>query len=120
MMREHLYRGKTESGEWVFGDLIHDCVDAFSKNIQVGIKPKGCYPIEVIAETVGQFTGLTDKNGTKIFEGDALEYSDRAFTQKSGIAMFSVSDGAFFVVADDGEELFINSQMQITGNIHDK
>lgn len=113
MMREHLYRGKTESGEWVFGDLIHDCVDAFSKNIQVGIKPKGCYPIEVIAETVGQFTGRTDAENVRIFEGDIDQNAYVVEWHGSGCwGLFK--DG---IVQSRPIDF---SRFRITGNIHEK
>ena len=71
-MREILFRGKDKDGNWHEGDLVHDSFDGTSMNIPVGIKKRGCYPVEVITETVGQFTALTDKNGVKIFEGDIL------------------------------------------------
>lgn len=66
-MREILFRGKRVSGDWVygyllkmFGELSIMCLDD-ENNI---------YPVN--EETVGQYTGLTDKNGKKIFEGDIL------------------------------------------------
>ena len=74
-MREILFRGKrTDCGEWVEGDLIQ----AFRGNqlSACGIMPHTptAYCLKVDTETVGQFTGLTDKKGKMIFEVDIVLY----------------------------------------------
>lgn len=77
-MREILFRGKrVDNGEWVEGNLLQDYWVGDNVFIPYSIRYKingvYSYPIQVIPETIGQFTGLTDKTGTKIFEDDIIE-----------------------------------------------
>lgn len=122
-MREILFRGKKEyNGEWVFGSLHIEYgetdIDG-NRNIDyriLGMRGECDY---VIPETVGQYTGLTDKNGTKIFEGDVVDI----LTENEEIGVIVYDDGGFQVDADgfsvDLHSNINGTDLEIIGNIHD-
>ena len=129
-MREILFRGKRiDNGEWVEG---YYAAEPYTKNTynygyilenEKDLYAKKAYFVD--SRTVGQYTGLTDKNGKKIFEGDVVKYKSGStvlfhtvvFERRNGCAYFGI------VVGENETWGFNNSfpstLFEIAGNIHD-
>jgi uncharacterized phage protein (TIGR01671 family) len=117
-MREIKFRGKRlNNGEWVYGNYIHFAGDGFEEHHITSFKAWEDND-KVDPATVGQFTGLHDKNGNEIYEGDILSWEGYP------PAIVSFIEGTFSVfdsTSDDTGQLLIEVLIgaEVTGNIHD-
>ena len=125
-MREILFRGKRSDGEWAFGSLLKVTFDGTTYNLIFADnflfvlgQAKAMEHAAVIPETVGQFTGLTDKNGTKIFEGDILQFMAYGTVYTGKVEFLN---GAFWVKCrfhDRIGAIVYEYKPEIIGNIYD-
>lgn len=115
-MREILFRGKrTDNGEWIEGYL-----DANSTTKLVFIRtPREIYTDVNMVDpsTIGQYTGLKDKNSKRIFEGDILR-SGYICVVKYGEFNCACCDGVYGWYFDGGD-IRLCELYEVIGNIHD-
>jgi uncharacterized phage protein (TIGR01671 family) len=138
-MKSILFRGKKENGEWVYGNYVRHtplCVCfsgeqkpdkhfiAYDGYCDWGFEPPVEF-VEVIPESVAQFTGLTDKNGKKIFEGDIVQGTIVSAWNKALIRCEVVynKDGFISVERTRNQDwvhkVKFAKDIEVIGNIHD-
>ena len=139
-MREILFRAKTKGNQkgtltdkpikanmWVYGS--YDCGVLCGYELDMISDKKDTYVI--VPETRGQYAGLTDKNGKKIFEGDIGRYKQTDGAKENGkpiictgVVLYNEKTASFAVESKDEKgrkyfDYFPIKDFEIIGNIHD-
>ncbi len=134
-MREVLYRGKRkDNGEWVEGFVFYNPTATHIAWYKTNGLPDVA---EVDPETIGQWTGLVDKNGVKVFEGDVFNIEDEIVgtvifkdgcfrIEEYGICGtwtengFDECGGGYGILQCEPIDWYSIFDMEVIGNIHDK
>ena len=121
MMREILLSGKF-GNEWKYGFLS---IEPKGLVIKEPYKNESSNVWHIDADTVGQYTNMLDKNGTKIFEGDIVELIDPSYGDCYGVVQYDIDETEFQIMCDSFYEVLgrycysYSKNIEVIGNIFD-
>lgn len=115
-MREILFRAKRKlDDKWIYGNI-----EIEPRRTMMHYYNEEAVWVEtgVFLETVGQYTGLQDKNGKKIFEGDICKHiSD--YSGNTVISVVTYTDGHFLALVNEHSGFELSEKLEVIGNIYD-
>lgn len=121
-MREIKFRGKiAKDGKWIEGDLCRWGTDPSDEEYAISYwdEDSGWMNDRVRVDTIGQFTGVLDKEGKKVYEGDIIEWKTTNGTVIRGEVKYHANCASFFINTKGGTRFLTRRRGKVIGNIHD-